>query len=208
MSCWKVMPERQEGGLGSYVLQNPGHCLQERVVRYWLQQKRLVLAIQLIRELHLTRMPGHPDYWNSGVPLAQLTTQLRAPHAGHDHIGDHQVNGTTNLLQLSERLPTFTRAQNLVALCLEDPGDHHPYGVLVVHHENPTARFCARRRRRSGWDLWHRLGCQRQQNCDRGPPADSTLQENSTATLRDDPLHCGQSQACAVSHVLRGVEWL
>ncbi len=61
---------------------------------------------------------------------------LLAQHVGHDHVGDEQVDRPVVVARERDRLVPVCRAQDAVAMALQDPARHLADAVLVLDQEH------------------------------------------------------------------------
>ena len=154
--------------------------------------------------------PVYPEMNSTGRPASGPPAprgELLAAHAGHHHVGDHQVRWRRGALGQLQRVEAVARLENGVAVLAQEPGEDGAHRRLVLRHENGFASPArdARRRRSLGLSAGTRQG---QVDLERGALPRLAVDRHESAALLDDAVHRGEAEAGALAHALGGEERL
>ena len=75
--------------------------------------------------------------------------QIAAVHAGHDHVGEHQMHGADRPLEHVESLRSALRDQHAIAQTLENGAGEPAHMLIVLHEQDALVSAGGRSRRRS-----------------------------------------------------------
>ena len=135
--------------------------------------------------------------------------ELGAVHAaGHDHVGEHEINLRV-CLDLFQRLAPFTRLEYAVAEVVEHVRDRLAYAGVVFHHEDEfaSARDSGMRRIPAGC-LLDRVVVEREIELDAGPDILFAVEVHVPSALLGETVDHAQSEPRPLADLLGGEERL
>jgi hypothetical protein len=129
---------------------------RQRLERVGLLEEGRILVSNDLPERGIVRIPGHEEESGAGPPGRESLRQLAAPHPGHDHIGEEEMDGTGVTRLEVEGLDAVRRLEHAIPLKLQELLGDPPHPRLVLDEQNGL-RAARQLRARSGAGARQRL---------------------------------------------------
>jgi hypothetical protein len=142
-----------------------------------------------------------------GAARAQLAAEVEAAHAGHDDVGDHDLD-RVGLAFESQRLARAGGGANGEAVAVEHLADESQQPLVVLDHEHRPRAAGGLRRGVRLLGLDRRAGRARQEDVEDRALAGLGVDPHAAAALLDDPEHGREPESGALPDGLRGEERL
>ena len=135
------------------------------------------------------------------MAIHQLVGEVDARHAGHDDVGDEDVERAAELARAAMRLGAVADRDDVVAGPLEEPGGHVADGRLVLDDQDRADADRARSPDRGFVDVDRGVDA-REVELERGAVPGLGVEPDVAAGLVDDPVDRGQPEAGALALLL------
>src|ERR1035437_4764870 len=109
----------------------------------WLGQHVQIVPRQSVRLGDVVPISGDEQSLHAGTQRQEPCDQFRPGHAGHQHIGYQNVNGTLVHLGKGFRCLGIARFQQLVAFALQELVHQAADGVFILHQKDGGSRLFA-----------------------------------------------------------------
>jgi len=151
---------------------------------------------------------GKIENLGAGTRGEELLHEFVAAQAGHDDVGDNEVDGVRVAGGKGESSIAIAGFEDVIAAGLESFANELADGILVLDEEDGFGPAGGGEGKRSGAVGFRRAIDTGEINGEDGTAAELALDEDVTAALLDDAVNGGKAEASAFAFFFRGEEGL